>query len=123
MEAKELRIGNWITYCGKDIQICGVSDDPSILFNIDGRVYPCTKFDELFPVNLTAEWLVRFGAEGPDNETYSIMIDDYTLSRIIYYNGKAIFSVRGEEIGSELNFVHELQNLYFVLSGNELSYE
>tara|TARA_R110000796_G_scaffold95908_2_gene201357 strand:- start:694 stop:1041 length:348 start_codon:yes stop_codon:yes gene_type:complete len=113
MEAKELRIGNWIKYNFKmqgwnDVQVCandfhnGFRDDKFVSINYK-------------PIPLTEEWLVKFGFEklkGWDDMFY-FEIDDF---QIYEYN------VSGYEYDDfNIKNVHQLQNLYFALTNEELT--
>ncbi len=115
---EELRIGNLVHYIGTDdVQVVQGVDQENVF--LDCITLDYTEFEEIFPIEITEEWLLRLGfkensfttlydhtadclcnIEFSDDETY-----------ILYKNGSeiAIFSS-----------VHQLQNLYFALEGKEL---
>jgi hypothetical protein len=104
MEANELRIGNWVVNKKLHEEI-----------QIDGN-FP---FDNVFmiePIPLTEEWLLKF-------DWFSIDDDRYTFRDIEYYTisneGSLYFC--GSYTCTDIKYVHQLQNLYFALTGEELT--
>tara|TARA_R110000850_G_scaffold27360_2_gene77375 strand:- start:54 stop:419 length:366 start_codon:yes stop_codon:yes gene_type:complete len=117
MEAKELRIGNWIKYNFKmqgwnDVQVCandfhnGFRDDKFVSMNYK-------------PIPLTEEWLLKFGFEKP---YFSWMCDKFHLTEWDEYPLHWIvsFNKNNAVIVLKLKHVHQLQNLYFALTNEEL---
>lgn len=127
MKAQELRIGNWL-YDVEDgeyqvEQICTHRYD-STLIGVVWRKRSCwTAVEETQPIPLTPEWLERFGFEYEEG-----FADDYTKEPISLYNNPFLEGWTVETIFSELikknmlniKYVHQLQNLYFALTGQEL---
>ena len=115
MKAAELRIGNYV-YTDNEYIIKSYSPDG--LFNI------LTKIENYKPIPLTEEWLLKFGFE--DLDTY-LKLDFGKLSLVYYVDGEKLylFIDNGEECGSfhlkHIKSVHQLQNLYFALTGKELT--
>ena len=118
MKANELRIGNWVRWNYEE--------------SSEGNVYPVEYGYELDdiknnpnivkPIPLTEEWLVNHG-EGIDFE------GDYMFvwRGIVWYYRMSDFSVRRDYKQKnkinwvEIKYVHQLQNLYFALTGEELT--
>ena len=71
-----------------------------------------------FPIPLTEEWLVKLGFERND-ECLELEINDISLVWIGYitlnFNGTYII------LNNEIIYLHQLQNLYFALTGEELT--
>jgi hypothetical protein len=126
METNELRLGNWIKFPQNLIQ-------EQQLVYIDARK---EKNDYSEPIPITEKWLLNFGFEdmkeqvfckeiqGNESGDYDLVIskdgDDWD---IILQDLDKTQSVENEFTEFQLNsikFVHQLQNLYFVLTGNEL---
>ena len=114
MEASELRIGNLIEMpCFPEFGK-GNSDGP---FYAIKKVRPSTiaeaytyKFEWVGkPIDLTEEWLYRLGLTKEVKEMLGI-----------WNNGDAIYFSYGFERDLKINHVHQLQNLYFALTGDEL---
>lgn len=120
MKAKELRIGNfvWEDYSGEMIVFGIVTGgiNPRAELRKNERL-PAGSYhiDTLQGIKLTSEWLEKLG--------FSFSSD---LS-VHYLNGIEVESFYDEEgsfkeeaYGVELRYVHQLQNLYFALTGKEL---
>ena len=116
MEAQDLRIGNW--YLSTRFQtpvICEMGDFYEIYARADGSSEYTV--DDIFQsIPLTEEWLLKFGFEydnetsGWDNEKLS---SDYDSEIECYY---ILFYV-----DNSIKYVHQLQNIYFALTGEELT--
>jgi hypothetical protein len=109
LKANELRIGNWHWGDGNPIQITAkdildLSDDPQ---------------DDFYqPIPLTEEWLLKFGFEKNKNNRFVLLTGDVDILFTEDLDGWVCdginFSVNC------LSYVHQLQNLYFALTGEEL---
>ena len=72
------------------------------------------------PIPLTEEWLLKLGfkkTEWDNFNSYRLMIgnNDYTI--VLYSDGNCEV---GDIITCKIEYVHQLQNLYFALTGEEL---
>lgn len=119
MNANELRIGSYYKYSGnesivyakvKAIQV----NNFGLLSDIDGTNYGICE-----PIPLTEEWLVNFGfvkqIKSPSLELY--LNKNFVLR--FDPQDKFQFYINGNYIN--INNVHQLQNLYFALTGEELA--
>jgi len=110
MTANELRIGNLI-----------LDEEFDIIYTVDldffhDLVSGGFLMADLIPIPLTNEWLVKFGFE--KNETYTYLkknkfIIDLNENMSNYY-------LCDIDIRVDIKHVHQLQNLYFALTGEEL---
>lgn len=75
--------------------------------------------NDLSPIPLTEEWLVKFGAVKTfENWQFTISVGAITLH---FRRSTQWYSeLGGIYLGSKIQYVHQLQNLYFALTGNEL---
>lgn len=128
MKAQELRIGNWINdITGHETQVRGITKQ-GIWIGDNAGPGPEVAFT---PIELTHEWLERFGFECIGKDT------DYEMFCIGYreddsHEGVGSYSCEFElnknddgsfhlELSSvEVYHVHQLQNLYFALTNQEL---
>jgi hypothetical protein len=117
MDAKELRVGNWV--------IDGDGDENQVE---EICPYSCGKNDfrwdwlkSVEPIPLTEEWLVRFGFKD-NNYTFDLMANRKKLSFGWYARVVSSGVRRGFSMGKykHIKHVHQLQNLYFALTGKEL---
>jgi len=112
MKATELRIGNWWTN-GKENYVV----DASTIYDME-TAQKDGQYDLYKPVPLTQEWLFKLGAQ----EKYSGIFVFKTNKRSVIQLHKFITmdSYKCAQTRLKMNYVHELQNLYFALTGEEL---
>jgi hypothetical protein len=116
MKPNELRIGNWVNYCnGKRIL------DAELFLQL---LKYTTPFD---PIPLTEKWLLKFGFYETTKENYVSGL--YTLNKPdgFYINKETMCYCEIDYEGTtndriKIQYVHQLQNLYFALTGEELTY-
>ena len=127
MKAQELRIGNWVNYVFEDKDWGNVIMDGNGIVRLANINFDSTHYakKEIFsPIPLTEEWLTRFGFRHKKTEKansytkYFFMINFVTEGR---YKGKTFIKVANfkPDINNFL-YVHQLQNLYYALTGEEL---
>lgn len=109
IQANELRIGNWVNEFGKDVQ---VSIDDFINQDYKPNQH---EFEYFNPIHLTEEWLVKFGFQKMDDNWYSN--ENYNLER----DERGFWlSSQTLQLSETFNYVHQIQNLHFALTGQEL---
>jgi len=117
MKATELRIGNLVYYMNEHnpVEISGI-DRKQI--HADGD---WDYISEHKPIPLTEEWLERFGFnklsdiwEFWKNSGWDLRQHKLENNWWLFYNGQDLDCVR-------IDYVHQLQNLYFALTGEELT--
>lgn len=150
MEVNELRIGNWIfcnkSYINKPVRVTGINivdrrDNQTGIYEqfIYLNEHDLLKNDEfnekwidykqgvlnlndVSPIPLTEEWLVKFGFE--------LQIGNHILENhwghLIRWHDSIIItddiSNHSKGLTVKIEYVHQLQNLYFALTGEELEY-
>jgi hypothetical protein len=138
MQSIELRLGNYIYQTkggismpsGPAIKVLsiGIFEIEHCFFNeIPAQIEIWTKTETryLTPIQLTEEWLLKFGFEKHgDCDAYpkgyyshgnlQVNLDDQFSPAISDPEGNAHY------IGNSCEYVHQLQNLYFALTGEEL---
>jgi hypothetical protein len=131
MEAKELRIGNLVYYlCEDSLATPTEWNEVSTIDVNDLVIIESGISDKYSPIPLTAEWLLKFGFE--ENNKYFtfyirahvfIFLDDENRFGVAYENEEY------EDCGGDeewfiyipnIDFVHQLQNLFFALTGKEI---
>ena len=114
MKANELRIGNYILLQG--------FTKPTQVWIIDTTEQSTRT--KASPIPLTEEWLLKFGfvkkkgEVGYSKNKLSIYCGDTILSN---ENGRTYFK-NFAILEESPKYVHQLQNLYFALTGEELTY-
>lgn len=112
MDNTELRIGNWVKYAGT---ITPVQIEAGSFINVENKV---EAFD---PIELTPSILEQCGFAKPQNEDELYFIKG-DCADVFFYNDENGFECH---VGNELTYnhikhLHQLQNLYFSLTGEEL---
>jgi hypothetical protein len=120
IKANELRIGNFIDYAGDVVEVEGIKykDEQG-----HQRIYlkeGGAKMSFLNPVPITEDWLLKFGV----NERMKGIIR-VEANPFHYYNFDMIITLPDGKpqwltVNSNLEYVHQLQNLFFALTGEEL---
>jgi hypothetical protein len=124
MKASELRIGN-ITSMGV---VYLIEDDVFRVANNDGDTFKNT-WAEIKPIHLTEEWLLKFGFDKVGIALTSIAIAPLNLpctfnlpnTPFSFCQGKLILTTGTGDFCVNIEYVHKLQNLYFALTGEELT--
>lgn len=118
MNANELRIGNWVQNKSEYIRVV---DFDSVGVNRRMGGYLDT-LDRITPIPLTPEILEKAGFE----YEYDQMGVTYRNGQLaMFYDGEGFgrnFGMNAEEERMDVNvkYLHQLQNLYFCLCGEEL---
>jgi hypothetical protein len=132
IKANELRIGNLLHADwdrGRFVAAVEIRETKVIVNDND---WSCLKYDELSPISVTEEWLRKLG----------LVEDKYYRKNYVIQTGNEYFSVHFQEDNEEyyrgwivnndqsdalchriakVEFVHQLQNLFFALTGEELT--
>ena len=121
MNPKEIRIGNWINTIEGPVQVTAMSHEGLMATSI------MTAGDLLGwaePITITDEWLRKFDFEYCDDGVYVLFntIDGTSNFEVVLEkSGRAYASIDGEcTYWGKGFYIHQLQNLYFALTGNEL---
>ena len=116
METTDLRIGNLVSYKNEDIVVVDAVSKDFILTHGQFKI----STPNIEPIPLTEQWLLDFGFE-VERECYdkgklSILLannNDYYKNGRVFYKSWAIMEAQPK-------YVHQLQNLYFTLTQEEL---
>lgn len=130
MNPAELRIGNYVDFFGEVTIIDGLCP-----FNTGDQILKTdccitqagtTSFRDIEPIPLTEEWLERFGCMRQKisslhrnywNKDLDFSIDvEFTFDKDVLF----FYRICGEKRRRPIPYVHQLQNLYFALTGEEL---
>jgi hypothetical protein len=132
MKASELKIGNYIlinAYNEKNVisQVTEILDERIHLHNFwIGNTNTFAQrhpLEECFPIPLTEEWLLKFGGKEDERKDIYLPIPRVIDMRI-YIKFDHLLLCKGQVCPmyeyEHIKNVHQLQNLYFALTGEEL---
>jgi len=116
MKAIELRLGNYVMNLEREIdRITGISDPLIATEKIPGDIDAWVD-----PIPLTEEWLKKFGFVQRDNYYWHNWGTNGVefIFKDLHYKG---FEIQlGKAKYKYIEYVHQLQNLYYILTGEEL---
>lgn len=145
IKASELVIGNIVWESSlftpgpddfEEIVVGAINDIDKVVLDSQNNIY---SYDCLYPIPLTVEWLERFGFIGLNHlgrREYSLVIDeeltievcfgDQLIVRLVIINDNYDENINlGQFVTYRhirgCNYLHQLQNLYFALTGEELT--
>lgn len=119
MKASELRIGNYVKCECLDFE-----EDYIQLDNIHqkGTIKNDNPYSivELKPIPLTEEWLIKFGFKIYGKDDIPNSPSDWNWGKIGFNISLTYETKKVQYTNINLEYVHQLQNLYFALTGQEL---
>ena len=139
LRPNELRLNNYILYLDEFYLVDGIKYEENapkekyrVAFKtIDGNGFNAKMSNWIEPIPITENWLISFGFVICDkvNKGYYILRDKYAKEYLYCCAEEwdctvALYSELLDKpvdfILKKINFVHQLQNLYFTLTGEEL---
>jgi len=121
IDKKELRIGNWATVFGHHVKIVGLHFAYAKIFDGADQHY-----EVLQPIPLTPEILEKCGFKTIDGLFFRLVFQyadsDYPCELAYGTDKEYVQVVRNFTSAADapFKFLHQLQNLYFALTGEEL---
>lgn len=108
---KELRLGNLFKdqLTGEILIIIGITHKDKTFRVLNRDKYPLPNGWKAIPIPLTEQWLIDFGILNSKNWSWN----GYTIEYWVEDGDTACFVASAD-------YVHQLQNLYFALTGEEL---
>jgi hypothetical protein len=121
MKAEELMVGNYIYWDipqkqNKPHRVISISEKRILTLPVSAP----DSIDEYKPIPLTEEWLVRFGFENcingwwSENELFNVKFIDNDIE--IYLSGSD-----NDLAYKKIKYVHQIQNLYYIIIGEHLT--
>lgn len=125
IQPSELRIGNLVSISDTPCAVRAIYEDGQVQleykYNSSGEVKTSLVIARtLEGIPLTSQWLEKMGYK-EDHHNYYIGSIMALSVHARYYSGILYLQVpNGMYLGDRIKFVHEYQNLYHALTGNEL---
>ena len=138
LKATELRIGNYVMFNDnyelslddpayyedmKMFPIDVIASDETIRLMDGDKSIGCFGTNQIKPISITEEWLIKFGFEKFNKAMHKPLNKTTHIYREILDHNN--FYITGMDNYLQLTnipkYVHQLQNLYFALTGKELT--
>lgn len=117
MKATELRIDNLVYNKYDKLHLVGPNDFFNAL--LDNQMQNKSK---LKPIPLTEEWLIKFGFKYDGHTYYDKIVNAHIIfSLIVDITRPHGYMISVGTYLISINEVHKLQNVYFILTGEELT--
>ena len=126
MRANELRIWNYVRFYATESIITAINNNDEENSYVDVASYNDIPIEDLNPIPLTEEWLVKFGfIKIKYLNEYFVQEIGYKFNDMILrygsFDGHRFYFDFANEKVINVKHVNQLQNLYFALTGEELT--
>lgn len=127
IQANELRIGNWITVSGNTLDTYQTSKPIQVTADIikaiqeENNERPDAMASHFERIPLSPDTLEKCGFEKESEGGKYWHNDETYLKHLPPYGYRLVYGV--SKIGVYITTLHQLQNLYHALTGNELTYK
>lgn len=131
MKANELRIGNLVDLGNRIAKVIEINHLACVVIDLEETQDTIEDYERTKPIHLTEEWLLKFGFEigressimkhwkiGFNSLTHDWLFDIVWIKDVYGNNEQKPFYRNGRH---EIKYVNQLQNLYFALTGEELT--
>lgn len=135
IKPNELRLGNYVKYPFHELQVCQLFVDSFQGMYVGGK--GCYMYESCDGIPLTSEWLLKFGfTEHPVSWSTDISYFPQSYKTICVTLSQGIMIREGDRIQERSKddvcvlwntdvrgpiMVHNLQNIYYALTGEELT--
>ena len=143
MKANLLRIGNLLSVGNYDVKVVEIHHLGVQVCDLEETQDTWELFsDRIKPIPLTEEWLLKFGFKKYPNcrdtfrqeyyDSFQLVIDEHTIisfSIPIGYNDNIrcnydkLYRSEEKKQSYRVKHIHQLQNIYFALTGEELTFK
>jgi len=114
---KEFRIGNYVDLGNRIAYISEILHDGYTCIDLEETQDTFESTERVKPVQLTNEFLIQIGCT-QSQEDSMFFLEGFGL---IDFDGRGNFEwIYNDGLYVKLNYIHQLQNLYFALKGEEI---
>ena len=119
IDPRELRIGNYVEIESVEIPKMDIKTEPYMQISSEGISQLSRGIGDCNPIPITEEWLKKFGFE---KGQVTSPIEAYAWCKFSFFLSIRSDGFLYEWIGGNITIkhVHQLQNAYFSLTGEEL---
>lgn len=126
MKVNELRIGNYIRYREAVVKVTGINTENfhegGVYFDYHGRTRIGCSEDRIDPVMVSEDWLLKVGFKKHVDDNKTPFWNKYPLQLCWHpVDGFEYFHRQFTCYFIKMKYVHQVQNLYYCLTGKELT--
>ena len=126
MKGNELRIENLVDLGNRIAKVIEISQLACVVVDLEETQDTIEDYDRIRPIPLTEEWLLKFGFEinrqtKEENNIWRCYSEEgfFEVEQI----GTSFFLDDNHCYGTKIDYVHQLQNLFFALTAEELTFK
>lgn len=126
MESKELRIGNLVWGVSDRIEVISEIQRDKIETVFRGHLYNYCTIDDIAPIDISPEILLKAGFEISKSSFLWFTFVKYYKSQVAFSQDLKKVFIFNEfinqtiEVNTKIEYLHQLQNLYWCLCNKEL---
>lgn len=120
MEANELRIGNLVDLGNRIAKVIEINHSACVVVDLEETQDTIEDYDRTKPLQITEKWLLKFGFE---RRPWGLVKGDLLFRDNIKNPCQELTLEIGNGFRVIVQHVHKLQNLYFELTGEELTFK
>lgn len=119
IQSNELRIGNLLQdkVSKTELKVIELTEKNIVTYVIDRSMFPLKDGWGIEPIQLTEEWLLNFGFE---RQPWGLVKGGLLFKDNIKHPCEELTLEIGNGFRVTAQYVHQLQNIYFALTGEEL---
>ena len=114
MKASELRIGNLVDLGNRIAKVIEIGHLACVVVDLEETQDTIEDYERIKPILLTEEWFLNLGFhkyKGDNSDCFLGDFDTRCNRELFFWKGTYIQNIK---------YVHQLQNIYFALTGEEL---
>jgi hypothetical protein len=129
MKSSNLRIGNLVDLGNRIAKVTEINHLACVVVDLEETQDTIEDYERVKGIILTEEWLLKFGEWVKEDDLFVRRLDTINDAlRLDYINDDGelcwefyVYNIAGQRVGcAYIKYVHQLQNLYFALTGEEL---
>jgi len=124
---RDLRIGNYIKIYGDKFHFQEVLQINRGSIGIEDDEFECVEINEVNPIPITEKWLTSLGFKFVIRNMYMLRLNNEIQLQFYENQDEFIVIAIGQYDSAlihtdlkKIKYIHQLQNLYFALTGEEL---
>jgi hypothetical protein len=132
MKSSDLRIGNLVDLGNRIAKVTEINHLACVVVDLEETQDTIEDYERVKGIILTEEWLLKFNMELTDGFSSSrkLYLNNYEndISKITYSPKEGLLRLsngdtKGTMLIPHIKYVNQLQNIYFALTGKELTFK